>query len=307
MKTSPFFFLWAILLVSLCQPLFAQQDSSWVLQTGLEKLLQNIQTVGKESNPSDLTRYPRSDFQVPAIKARFLELLTPTLNEQEKQAIINKQIEFSKTGNEHVAKKIIKKDTTKEFAQVYDSLMKDIIELGLNRYIQSHRVNEGIIHAAGWLDLQYTIPYLENILNDPKQKLEKETTLLALARLQKEPYYSDMIEKYSNIETIEEIYSTGLFDSVFKLAYIGTQESIFAATKLLNVKGFYNPFSDDDSKVMLVWQVIEGLLMVIEDQSFLDYFSNNDIDMFNITQNDVDFAKKWMEEHKGNIKFNRDG
>jgi len=252
----------------------------------------------------------REDYEVPKIKKRFLELLTKNWNEDEKEIYRKKYNTFNESHNKKETEKILKKDSLRTYKEVHDSISKVEADKMIEDNINSYQISSELIKLAGKLDMQEAIPYLEAILKDPKH-YDKEVARLSLARLRVEPYYSEVLAECQSSEIVYgrgDIY-TDIRTKADNLLFLASQESIYAFRKLLEQREKYDPYhghgTEEDYQYIVAYPTA-FLFHFIQDEELREYVKEKELYApFSVTLEDIIYMQEWLEEHKGNISFDR--
>ncbi len=107
--------------------------------------LLNFRKPGKNYAKYDLYNFQKKEFGHRLIKKRLLELLIPTLNEEEKEAYRADFRESYKENIETRTKQALVKDTSLSYIQVYDSIQKRRVEALLQSITKDLMVSPEII------------------------------------------------------------------------------------------------------------------------------------------------------------------
>jgi len=153
--------------------------------------------------------------------------------------------------------------------------------------------------------MQEAIPYLKAVLQDTEH-YDKEVVYLSLARLKVEPYYSDILAKYSSEEPITNKSPDREFDFRYKnLIYLGTQDAFYILRKWLFREDDVYLSSHSSATIPLKSYAALYIHFALESPEVKERFGTEEYVMADgFREEDVIFLRDWMEEHKGNIRFN---
>ena len=177
-----------------------------------------------------------------------------------------------------------------------------------NWYIRGHKnyqllkIDKYNIQLAGWIYFKEAIPILIEGLKYPEQ-YDSYSVKIALARMQIEPYYSQMV---ANI--IAQV-KLGNLDITSTMFYIGTQEAVQKLEELLYIKTKiqysqtydYAPYNVELCNIVYVF--IKDAL--IKDEYMI---KNNDRfvrGMSKFNQEDLQYIQQYFKKNKGKIQFNK--
>jgi hypothetical protein len=227
---------------------------------------------------------------------------------------------FDSIGVDKMVKKIIKnKQSNADYQFLFDSLMITRREFRKTEGIRFMKraftqVPPTIIFTCGWLDMQEAVPILQVALQDSVH-YDIRTVKVALARLQVEPYHTEMIDLYSHRrKEIQPKYKSSglrqiLYSNVSVLQYISSQESIAAMSELLTwperIK--FAPDLPLISRLSII--VPQGLYRFIQNEDFKANFSkeeqNYGISIFEVSDESLEKARQWLIANKGQYQFDR--
>ncbi len=295
----------SLLLISSCLAQLGQSQDT----LHLKEFLANIkkpEIYRHNLKLDNLYDYKREEYNDPEVKKRFLEILGNKWNEEELNAWAEEDIQsgFDQIERETIAKRIADKGKM-NYKKAFDSLTNQRKEI-VKKSMLDWKVDPIIIFFAGWLEMQEAVPILKEALNDSKH-YDTWPVKLALGRLRVEPYYSDILKKYSSIPKkykYDQTAASDFSDNEEVLIYLATQESIYALSKWLYRKEMVKPFSDDDYRVSIATYPVDTYILLINNESFKKRFPNTRM-VNEITKEDIEFCKKWFKENKGKLEFDR--
>lgn len=300
------------------QPLTQKQEEVW-------HILEQYKIYTSKLKINDIRTFSYEDFQHPLIKARLLEELQDhTFTQEEIDSWVNQPVgRFDSLRAANEAKKFIKyKQPKGDYKLLFDSLMisfiterkADRIEALKKTFTQVH---PSIILTCGWLDMQEAVPILQAALQDSLH-YNTRVVKVALARLQVEPYYTEMIEETRNYKpelsrfdppsTLREIN----LNNAYVLIYIATQESIAAISSLFDWPEMYQINPHDQMLYPIGTLTLLRLFDLFEeDNSFRQIFPKQYLflksSLSKVYVNEIGFGdvKKWLLDNKGQYRFDR--
>ncbi|HAI76000.1 MAG TPA: hypothetical protein DCM08_07090 [Microscillaceae bacterium] len=181
-------------------------------QSEVWELLQNYRMYKPKAEIGwiNAPRYDFEDYQHPLIKARLLEVLqNPPLTTTEIDSWVEGSVGVvlkfrAERINENATK--LAASSGKPYESIRDSLIRKQTSITKEETLKELRnkfkkVDKDVVLMCGWLDMQEAVPYLKQALQD-SLVYDPFFVKMALARLQVEPYYSDMIDWLTSKEMI---------------------------------------------------------------------------------------------------------
>lgn len=280
-------------------------------------------------------RFNIEDYQHPLIKARLLEVLqNPPLTTTEidswVEGEINSSLKFDSKKFDEMAAKMAA-STGKAYTEIRDSI--DQAEAAYIKRLtlrdlesENRKIDKDVVLMCGWLDMQEAVPYLKLALQD-SLVYDPFFVKMALARLQVEPYYSDMIDWLTSKEMITNYKYLNSFDAyiarIQSLFYIATPKAMQAIGEIIRWEGTTKRFSESELRYRISYQLLKNLKSLLisqkayitdaEYKSYVDSFIINGRDMLALdlfaenmlSQRFYEDAAKWIEENFGKFTFNR--
>ncbi len=309
---------------------YGQDTTLTKRQLILLDILQNKRMPNKEQvsvSFDDNGKFLFKDYQHPLIKNEIIRLLDTKWTEKELNAYASVKEKKPKY-LDVTTKYILKKQPNRSYQEVYDSLAlkelnenkKNLIKIGLG-------VQSEIIQLAGFLYLRESISLLKKGIKIP-ERYNISFTKLALARMEVEPYYSELLQTYNpeNIIKGKNILSKEIIElNVYALRYVGTQKALQQLEKWLYIEK-----DCDDNEIVTETEITAAItyttipkqavfeLSKYEFPVIYDY-KNKDKNVFSrfnerdcrgisrcINNDDINFVKKYFKENKGKLKVATD-
>ncbi|GHV38835.1 hypothetical protein FACS1894179_02830 [Bacteroidia bacterium] len=192
--------------------------------------------------------YKRTDF-TDCTKEKLMSYFNRSLNDIEKQRIINESTKLLKKDVDKIKEEARKNNVT--YDSLYSLKLNNLIKnnIKMESLFAKNRVSPVYACLLGWLDYRPAIPVLEAVIKDSlatnkgyaienKEKLELYCKL-ALARMGNESYENEIIDKYRTIEMDCSRSGLDFCRPLDNLFYINTRKSINFVIELTKVEKTY--------------------------------------------------------------------
>jgi len=281
-------------------------------------------------------RFNIEDYQHPLIKARLLEVLqNPPLTTAEIDSWVEGKIatslKFQAPNFDEMAAKMAA-STGKPYTEIRDSLdqataaYSKMITLR-NLESENRKVDKDVVLMCGWLDMQEAVPYLKQALQD-SLVYDPFFVKMALARLQVEPYYSDMIDWLTDkdvLHPLRYLHDPQAYEArIQSLFYIATPLTMRAVGKIVGWEGTYrvNPEGTLEQRTSLLLldmlrRRLSNQKQYITEEAFVNFSNILIVNGMDVLSRDFRIygggypdsffknAAQWIEENFGKFNFNR--
>ncbi len=299
---------------------YGQDTTLTKKQSALLKRLKNYRIVDTLEQEKGIFNYSPTesfffeDYQNPQIKKELMRLLVSKWTETELEAeLAQVKREILPQHLDIYVKEILKKQPRKSYRQVYDSLLNWRLSNSKNHYLANPPgVDAEIIKMVGYVYMTESIPLLISQAN-------RYEAQLALARMRVEPYYTELLSKYDPENIMRNKDSVDVYvpiNNARYLQYIGTQESLQKIEKWLYMgnkkhigawKRYFNDYKTVDRQ--FVHQLgISNMFPDLRAYVMKDTLSRRRFYSprnRNVTDEDIQYFKKYFKENKGKIKANK--
>ncbi len=279
-------------------------------------------------NPSTL--FTVEDYDHPILKKEVVRLLSPKFTDEELNALSRKYI--NPQDIDRYTKQVLKIHPHRVYKQVYDSIVSSRMKINISEFLeQGATIDRETVELAGYLYLREAIPSLQEILKKGNNWYAK----LALARMEVEPYYSEILLRYDPVtmtKNIKVLYKDSIKSTVYVFKYLATQEALQRIEKYLYMD---NPCEDslipDEYPSTTYTTIAKQAIFELQKANFpvvvvyglkdketrlrFDNYNTDeellslDVNTIgtsrNINEVDIQYFKKYFKENKGKIKVNK--
>ncbi len=298
---------------------YGQDTTLTKKQFSLLERLKNYRMADKLEQEKNIFDYSSTesfffeDYQNPQIKKELMRLLVSKWTERELEAELTKlKREIPHQQIDDDTKRILKNHPKKSHKQVYDSLLNWRVNINREYYLtHPPGVNAEIIEMVGYIYVTEAIPLLQ-------LKAKGYEAQLALARMEIEPYYTEFLNKYDPenvMKNSDSVRSEIVYRNILDLKYLGTQTALQKIEKwfYMDKKKIETYRRYSDSYANIARETVRKLGVSDKFPDLKAYVRKDELSKkrffsirnHNVTDEDIQYFKKYFKENKGKIKTNK--